>query len=306
MERHKQYIVEWGSVNDNVIAASKYVAKMIWDDSSEGRNRYFSQNVDHVYLEGEFKCDLTQFGFNLERPINITYTIYFTKTIGDYNSLFYNNGGDESSNSYSDFEENRINIVTGIIDGHISQEFFSNVMHEVEHIFEYSNGMQKNKNLYQSMRDGLKSDDDSVQWCSRLMYFCFKHERDAFVHEFYGKLLQNNFVGSFEEALNTFDEYLNAVSCRDMVIRVLPKTDVIRACQMLSISFEHLKKYSGFAINKLKRKLFNAYIKYIRTRVKNPIAAFETKMRNSSLVLSETKKIYNDLIIKEEKYIDRV
>lgn len=156
------------------------------------------------------------------------------------------------------------------------------------------------------MREGLKSSNEAIVWCSRLMYFCFKHERDTFVHEFYGKLYQDNFVGSFEEALNSYDEYVNALRCRDMVTRILPKEEIREACLSLSISFEHLKKYSNFALNKLKRKLFKAYLKYVMTRKARLDVVFENQMRRSNIVLNEYRKLYKDLIIKEEKYIDRV
>ena len=305
MRKHKQYIVEWGSVNDNVIRASKVLSKAIWKDSFDKR-RYFSMGNNKPYLEGEFEFNFDDFGFGYGEIYKITYTIYIVRDIDEYNQLFMKASGDESSNSSSDFIEKKINIVSAMIGGYASPDFLSNIMHEVDHIFEYSKGFKKNESLYQRVLDGINSDNEAVRNVSILMYYGFKGEQDAFAHQFYGMLVQNDFEGDFQTALR-ISEYDNLMRAYLNVIHGdTPRSEIISACKELGTSFEHITRYFNYIKKKMEGKLFRVYTRYMANKTRN--ATFESMRQKNTvkhMLFLEHKKVYSDLEIKEEKYIDK-
>lgn len=301
---HKQYIVEWGSVSSDVIKASANLAKTIWKKSFD-QARYYSMDKDKPYVEGEFEYDFKTVGFDIDVPFIISYTIYITDNIDMYNSLFADVNGDESANSSTDFENHRINIVSGMIGGHPSPDFIANVMHEVDHVFEYMKGYKKNDALYNRVVNGINSGNEYIKSVATLMYYCFKHEQDAFVHEFYGALVQNQYNGNFDNALYNFSEYANLFRIKMFVTHDLNRENVKRACVELGTSFEHVLRFSNYISKKMKNKLFNAYKRYCVTAKKTTFE--EIRQRNSvkQILFNEYRERYKDLIIKEEKYIDR-
>ena len=53
MRRHKQYILEWGSVSDTVEEISNKLPKKIWNDSKE-KDVSLSGTYNIPFIEGEF------------------------------------------------------------------------------------------------------------------------------------------------------------------------------------------------------------------------------------------------------------
>lgn len=298
MRRHKQYILEWGSVSDTVEEISNKLSKKIWNDSKE-KNVSLSDTYNIPFIEGEF--DFKMFDGYIA---TVSYTFFLVDNMQQYNSIFFNNGGDESSNSWSDYDEKRINIVSGIINGYVSPDFFENVMHEVDHIFEYSMGMKKNTKFYDFVKDNLSNYDENVRLVSILIYYGFKHEQDAFVHQFYGRLLQEKYRGTFNDALLTLSEYKNYYQYFDIVFRKKEKSIIEKACSSIGISYNALRRHSKRCLKKFENKLFKAYTKYVvNSCTKNPIASFESKNAASNLILSEYKKRYTNIVLKNESYL---
>lgn len=305
MKRHKQYIVEWGSVSSDVVKVSAKLAKIIWERSFN-QARYYSMAKDEPYVEGEFEFDFKTVGFDIDIPFTISYTIYIADNIDDYNGLFADVNGDESTNSSTDFENHRINIVSGMIGGHPSPDFISNVMHEVDHVFEYTKGFKKNDTLYDRVINGLNSNDKYIKSIATLMYFCFKHEQDAFVHEFYGALVQNKYEGDFEHAIRNFSEYANLFKTKMFIIHDLNRENVKKACVELGTSFEHILRFSNYISKKMRNKLFNAYKRYSIMSKKTTFEAIRQRNTAKQMLFNEYNKRYKDLVIKEEKYIDKL
>lgn len=303
--KHKQYIVEWGGVSSEVIKASSRLVKAIWNHSKES-SVYYDYDGGVPYLQGEFEFDFSSVGLDVDIPFRITYTIYVVDNLKEYNALFADVNGDESANSSSDLETHRINIVSGLIGGYQSPDFFSNIMHEVDHIFEYLKGYKKNDTLYDKVINGINSNDEYVKGVSMLMYYCFKHEQDAFVHGFYGALVQNKYDGDFEHAIYNFSEYSNLINIKLTVLHKFDRNEVKRACNELGTSFEHVSRFSAYIVNKMKNKLFKAYTRYCIQDKKRLIGEIIQQNKMKPFMFNEYQKRYKDLIIQKPKYIDKL
>lgn len=304
MEKHKQYIFEWGGVNSEVIKAANILAKTIWKDSMNV-GVYYSNTEQVPYVEGEFDFDFSSVGFEIDKPFKVTYTIYITDNIQEYNQLFSNVNGDESANSSTTFDEHRMNIVSGMIGGKPSPDYLSNVLHEVDHVFEYMKGYKKNQPLYTKVLEGINSDNEYVKAVAILMYYCFKHEQDAFVHQFYGALVQNQFNGSFEDAIYGYSEYSNLSNIKFNIFHKMDRNGIKQACKELGTSFEHIQRYSAYISKKMKNKLFKAYNRYLTVKQnKLKIEGILQQNRIKPFIFNEFKKRYKNIIIKEEKYIE--
>lgn len=305
--KHKQYIVEWGSVSSSVVKASNILSKAIWKDSFKKRVNY-SWDENKPYIEGEFDFSFDDVGLDVGSIYKITYTFYMVDNIAQYNRLFSNVNGDESANSSSDFINKRINIVSGIIGWSPSPDFLSNVMHEVDHIFEYSKGFKKNETLYNEILYGLNSDDEAKKTVARLMYFGFKSEQDAFVHQFYGSLVQNKYEGDFDTALHKISEYGNLLNAYvDFVHGRVPRNEIIKACNELGTSFEHVIRFSHYIKNKMMNKLFKAYNRYMINSAKGvTMESIHQKNGAKRMLFAEYQERYKNMEIKKEKYIEEL
>ena len=307
MEKHNKYmLLEWGSVSDEVRDASYAIAHMIWNDSKE-KEVYYSNDSHFPYIEGRFDADMEQFGFGIGKPLSISYTLYMLDSMAQYQLMFNDNNGDESSNSHTNFDEMRVGIVSAIIGGRISYDFVENIMHELDHVFEYSKGLKKNETLYNKVLNGLKSQNDDVKLVSALIYHCFPHEQDAFVHQFYGRLKQENYVGDYREARYRKSEYRNIFNEFDTIFRRIPRERAEAACKEFGLSYEAIRRYSKFSLKKFDSKLFRAFTKYQINMAtnKDPIGTFEHKTRANNMLFEEYAKRYDGLIIKEESYLNK-
>ena len=304
LKRHKQYIVEWGSISSEVISASRRLSKMIWKHSFD-KMTYYSWDEKKPYIEGEFEFDFSSVGFDIDIPFTVTYTIYITNTKEEYDNLFSNVNGDESANSSTDFENHRINIVSGMIGGYPSPDFLSNVMHEVDHVFEYMKGFKKNTTLYDRVINGINSDDTYVKTVATLMYYCFKHEQDAFVHGFYGALCQNKYDGDFKAALYGLSEYYNLSKIKLIVQHEYNREEIKAACSKLGTSYEHVIRFATYIAKRMENKLFKAYMRYCIQKSKITAEGIIQKNKMNPFIFNEYKKIYKNLALKEEKYIDK-
>lgn len=299
--KHKQYIFEWGGVSSDVIKASSRLGIEIWKHSSNSKV-YYSYNKQVPYIEGEFEFDFSTVGFDIDVPFTVTYTIYMTDNKKEYDMLFMDVNGDESTNSSTDMCNHRLNIVSGMIGGNPSPDYLSNVMHEVDHVFEYTKGFKKNATLYNNVITGINSNNEYVKAVATLMYYCFKHEQDAFVHQFYGALVQNNYNGDFENALYGYSEFMNLSNIKATVLHKMDRNEVNNACAELGTSFEHVKRFSAYILNKMKNKLFKAYKRYCTVKKNITAEGIIQKNRIKPFIFNGYKERYKNIEIKEEKY----
>lgn len=150
MKKHKAYINEWKNVSDDVIRLTEILAGKIFKHSQSVPRKYSKVNRK-VYLTGKFPCNIDEcfpndnkFGFDI---LNVEYVLYMVDNVQEYNSLS-SDGDTVANSSFSDYDKRQLTIVSGIIGGYMSPDYIQDIMHEVNHLFEYGNGMEKKVSLY--------------------------------------------------------------------------------------------------------------------------------------------------------------
>lgn len=78
------------------------------------------------------------------REIKVKYILYCFDSVEEYNSRIHQ----LQSYSYCNYDGNELMIVSAIINNQIAYDFYSTIMHETEHYFQYHQGMKKNDTLY--------------------------------------------------------------------------------------------------------------------------------------------------------------
>ena len=78
MRRHKQYILEWGSVSDTVEEISNKLSKKIWNDSKE-KDVSLSDTYKIPFIEGKF--DFKMFDGYIA---TVSYTFFLVDNMQQY------------------------------------------------------------------------------------------------------------------------------------------------------------------------------------------------------------------------------
>lgn len=196
----------------------------------------FVFNVDNLYPTINGVC-YNRFGMN---EINVNYAMYFFRDDRDVDILI---GGDGvlSDSSSSDFDEKRFTIVSGFMYGKFYNDFMRNMYHEVNHLFEYANGMEKKVDLS-------------------------------------GMLIQNRPPSSFEELLK-YTEYQYCINLINTFN--LKHFDNEKGCIVngTGLTWKQFSKRVHFGMKKMRRKMFNAFKRY-RMEYAGKNTTVETIIRN--------------------------
>lgn len=250
---HKR-INETKNVSDAVIELSNIIGKYIIKHSKQ--QTVHQSNVTSVpYVEGTFKIDVSKYFKNITQ-LSIIYTLYMVKDGTDLKYAY-----NEQSCS-CDYEERNMNIISGYIGEQTEPKFLSKIMHEVNHLYEYDNGMQKRTNLYDKAVEMMRDDTNIYRYyVGYSMYYSFKHEQDAFVHQFYGYLKQNKPKLPFNKAVLT-SEYKNAVNVFNFVFDHYNDNETKLAIKELGFSPNAFMNMIEHRLDRLYQKLSNAYRRY--------------------------------------------
>lgn len=246
---------EYKNISDDVMDVSKKIYQEILQQC-ETLKLYKSRFTNTVYNEGTITVN----------NITIDFLMYYLDTIGEYNRFMEMLGQD--ANSYTDYDNRYIKIVSGFIAGYPSPDFLGNIAHEVNHLFEYNNGREKRVDLYNAVKKMLNDNSYDKQCVARCLYYTFQHEIDAFVHQFYAFLCQENPRQMRFSDLLQYSEYKNAVMYYDYVKANQMNKEVIAAINDLGYSKRKFFKRVHFALKKLENKMHNAYVRYSH---ENPI-----------------------------------
>lgn len=299
MEKHKQYVNEWKSINDEVKTLADTIVNVMWY-KSENDKPIMDRNLKIPFITGEFPLYMeTVFNdgknhFGIEK-INVYYRIYFMDSIQQYNEN-YDNIGNSEYNS----EENKIYIIDGLIEGNFNTSIVEQVYHELSHAFEYGMGMEKRADLYGKVSNVLKNGGSEVEKAMcKMVYYTFPHEQDAFAHQFYAILDSNDVDDSFDDLLYQFNSYVDfhrsiitytkAVSNNDDAVRM--------ALDYLGLSMEQFNKRYRFGKKRFERKLRNVYQRHIYELHQKRMTV-EGKLKQefiSNEILSEYRKRYNNI-----------
>lgn len=281
---------EYKNINDKVVWLSQRISDRIISDTKVTSKKK-SRISGAIYTENCFNIDVSDIFIHMD-TLNVCYVLYNCSEIGNYNLLMQILGGE--ANSYSDYENREIKIVSGFINGVISPDFLQTIMHEINHLFEYDNGREKKVDLYDKVVKLAMNDDTDVMMTARALYYSFRHERDAFVHQFYGFLCQEKPKLTYSELLN-YSEYKNAKRCYDYVISNQNSPKVNETINMLGFHKRDFIKRIKFGLNSLERKLANAYMRFQNEQFKINGHSIRLAVKQEFERIEESKEYGEDL-----------
>lgn len=263
MKKHKQYISEWKSVNDDVDKLSRALVEISWNDSKKFRMS-FSPFTNKQFIENTLTIKLSDIigenGFDFD-DLTVNYIIYFFNSEEEYVNNY-----EIMQNSEADYDRKFIRIVFGSVRGEFNNSFYEEVYHEVEHLFSYANGMEKRKELYDKAIALVKSDaDNEVKSIGYLIYLTFRHEQDAFANQLYGELKANKIFLPFEDILTRNQIYRNMLS-QNMIFSYGYKKRKKEFDSILSdfgYNIGTFRKRVHFGISRLKKKYKNVYNRHM-------------------------------------------
>lgn len=288
------------SINNDIVNLSDLIADKILLDALK-QKKQISQITGSIFVEDTFKIEL----YGEIKGLNhlmIHYILYIFDNIGEY-SQWYKiaklNDETYHYNSFSDYNEGYIQIVSAYVDGAIYHDFAENILHEVTHLYQYGMGMGKRENLYDNAIKMCSSDNEVETAVGRSVYYTFKHEQDAMVHQFYGYLLQKKPFGNIEKIIEN-SEYGNALDYLDIVRD--NKEEAAKYIKQLGLTVGQWNKRIHFGYKRFRQKIYNAYLLYNKQKehgnYKNESKTFELNLRGQMIFdtfLRNARKKYGDV-----------
>lgn len=301
---HCKYIKEEKSISTTVKQLSETLMGLIYKDSMDVAQK-LSLVREVPYLENTFEFSLkdyfngtkNEFGFD---TLYVSYIIYNCDTMNEYYEKVYTYG----KNSESSYDDRTMLIVTGMVEGQILPSFSEEVFHEVTHLYQYGNGMEKRVNLYDNVIKMMKSCDNKI--CDailRITYMSFKHEQDAFAHQFYAKLKTNRDNRGFDETLiGTEYDFYKKLRITYFYDKETDRKYVEDFLSKLGMDCNLFEKRMNYGASRLKSKFKNAYDKYkIDTYRSNLKLEQSNKLMITKMeILNEYRKRYNSLEFDDE------
>ena len=256
-------LLEWLSVSDEVSEIAYNISDEIINDVSNRTDRKIGKINSIPFVEG----NLTHKANGVIGNILVVYTIYYCNDDVDYRMLERNG----ALNCFADSDNNTIYIVSALIRGRIKDGFVSDISHEVEHLYQYSNGMAKNVNLYDSIMNVINDNsiEDVKKYPAYLVYYTFKHEVDAFATQFYHMLKEYNSDVSFSEAKSKFYICQAITGLNAAVNNELPPDDVKDGVRLIGLTLKQWKNRVKRGTYRLEHKLMNVYHRYCIERLRS-------------------------------------
>lgn len=289
-------IQETKSISNDVVNLSDLIADKILRQVPLKQTQVSKIN-GALFVEGEFIQNVYSEINGIDK-LTVHYILYRFENKGEYNQWLRTvsiNNEPKHYNSYVDYEEKYLQIVSAYIGNVIMTDFAENILHEITHLYQYGMGMKKRVNLYNDVIKLCGNNDSIAQAVGRTVYYTFKHEQDAMVHQFYGNLLQTQTNKDFENICEDNSEYGNALDYLYVVND--NKDDAKRYIQQLGFSFEQYNKRIYFSYKRFKQKLYNAYILYISQKHND----FDIKNESKTFELNLSKQIIFDKLMREAK-----
>lgn len=254
-------ILEAKSISDSIVTLANAVCDEI--TSHAKNNSHIKSYQNGVYfVEDTFQMKIENFlkGGDI---LTVQYIMYFGNSKEWYEGFLgkLQNQG----NSEADVETNSIRIVSAFINNAPSEDLYETVYHELTHLYQYGIGMERRNDLYNKSINLAKLGERDINACyvGYCSYYSFKHEQDAFVHQFYAYLKRNKKRGDFETIANGFSQYYNINYSYNIVLKYWKNPDMIKAMKYLGYepkSFIQLIKYRKKRFN---TKMHNAYDRYM-------------------------------------------
>lgn len=258
---NKNIILEYKSISDDVADFAEYVGNAIINDA-QNQVRTASEQTYQYFKENTFQIRVRNFlkGGDI---LTVNYIMYFVETEEGYNILVKGLG--QKANSEADEETNTIKIVSAFIGVNVADDFYETIYHELEHLYQYGMGMEKRKTLYEKTKELLDRGNNDINgyYVGLCCYFSFKHEQDAFVHQFYAQLFQNTKNNDFENLIKFYQPYKTMLKAYNVLIKNRNNQSIMNAINYLGYSRSSFIKLVNYRWKRFKRKLLNAYSRFI-------------------------------------------
>ena len=188
MHSNRFIVKEELSVSDTVVKITNEIYTQLLNKLSIGKS-FISRERNVIIKKGIFdyqtagKLKNTSF-------IKVKYVVYYFNDEQEHQA--YMKYGYFRMNSSADYENRVINLYLSMVDNKPTIDFKSDIQHEVNHIFQYDNGQQKDEDFYKKIIDLNKSKVKMDRIIARALYYTFPTEQDSFVSQYYAYLKRNN------------------------------------------------------------------------------------------------------------------
>ena len=188
MHSNRFIVKEELSVSDTVLKITDEIYYQILNRLKSGKF-FISKERNVVIKKGIFDYQ-TAGKLKNASFIKVKYVVYYFNDEQEHQS--YMKYGYFRMNSSADYENKTINLYLSMINNQPVPDFKSDIQHEVNHIFQYDNGQQKDEDFYKKIIDLNKSKVTLDRIIARALYYTFPTEQVSFVSQYYAYLKRNN------------------------------------------------------------------------------------------------------------------
>jgi len=265
----KHTINEERSISEIVTKTSDRLYNLIEDDVKkkieQNDDVTFSDLSNATYCTNTFEFPVSDIAPNVG-TVKVEYYIYVCEDYDQYNQLVRQG---LNINSEFDYDSKYLRLVGAWISKKLDNEFKSTVYHEITHLFQYSKGIKKRKELYDICIEFSGSPIDAKRIVGRLTYYTFPHEQDAMVHQFYADLMEMNPDKNFEECLTEISEYKNIIEGMNFLSE--HGEEAVPYIYQLGMSVKQWLRIFHYADRRIINKMRNAYAKFRMDKSKRNI-----------------------------------
>lgn len=287
-------LLEYKSISDDVADLAEYVGNAIINDA-QSQVKTASEQTYQYFKENTFKIRVRNFlkGGDI---LTVNYIMYSVETEEGYNILVKGLG--QKANSEADEETNTIKIVSAFIGDNVADDFYETIYHELEHLFQYGMGMIKRKTLYEKTKDLLDRGNDDINgyYVGLCCYFTFKHEQDAFVHQFYAQLRQKAKRGYFEELIKNFRPYQTMLKAYDVLLNNQDNIYIMNAINYLGYSRKKFINMVKYRCKRFETKMLNAYNRFMEETAELNEHNIDRHINRMSYIINESNDNGYDVI----------
>ena len=255
--------------------------------ASEQTYQYFKENTFKIRVRNFLK------GGDI---LTVNYIMYFVETEEGYNILVKGLG--QKANSEADEETNTIKIVSAFIGDNAADDFYETIYHELEHLYQYGMGMTKRKTLYEKTKDLLDRGNNDINgyYVGLCCYFSFKHEQDAFVHQFYAQLHQKAKRDYFEELIKNFRLYQVMLKAYNVLLNNQDSIYIMNAINYLGYSRKKFINMVKYRCKRFETKMLNAYNRFMEETAELNEHNIDRHINRMSYIINESNDDGYDVI----------
>jgi hypothetical protein len=284
----RNYIIESQSVSDDVVKLAETVGQKVISITKKQQIKK-SEQTNFYYVDGEFKIR-TNGKLKGGEVLTVQYIMYMFTSQEVYYAFLTNNN--ENLNSEADPDTNTIKIVSAFIKGGVVNDFYETISHELEHLYQYGCGMEKRAELYDKAIKLLANGNSNIDayYVGLCCYYSFKHEQDAFVHQFYTRLKQMGKRGHFDYFIKDYQPYQTISKAYEVLLDFQDNERIMKAINYLGFTRKQFINLIYYRLKRFDKKLYNAYRRYMgetATLTEGNVDRFIREMEDR---LKETKK----------------